>query len=380
MSASQEEPDAEEDFDTYLPVFLYSHASFADYDEDCKVANPKVSGEITKEGLFKSFKTQDDFFTTVPENMIVVDPIPSGLLCMSGWSLDELFPAFINSYGNKTFLQNDLPIKDIKNAENVEIDSRDIDALQHLYNNRKVYYSGDEINNFRITFDVNSGSIPWGIRFPIYENKDQNVFNSYSGHSDIEMIREDWSRQYSNAKKNECIYLDEVLIKIREFVDDIYNHRPKIMLYMISCRNHPDYDDVYEHTPIFKNLLLQRQLAVNINGIKNVPYGSTTDRELRGQETFVGDGSEEFKKQLYDIQDIQLKSTGSRIGGKKRYNNKRNTRKKQTKKQKKNKNSGKVRNVKKGSRERVNGLNQNREGFENQIQNIEGTKHMMWLY
>ena len=347
MSAAQEEPDAEEDFDTYLPVFLYSHASFADYDEDCKVANPKVSGEITKEGLFKSFKTQDDFFTTVPENMIVVDPIPSGLLCMSGWSLDELFPAFINSYGNKTFLQNDLPIKDIKNAENVEIDSRDIDALQHLYNNRKVYYSGDEINNFRITFDVNSGSIPWGIRFPIYENKDQNVFNSYSGHSDIEMIREDWSRQYSNAKKNECIYLDEVLIKIREFVDDIYNHRPKIMLYMISCRNHPDYDDVYEHTPIFKNLLLQRQLAVNINGIKNVPYGSTTDRELRGQETFVGDGSEEFKKQLYNIQVIQRKSTGSRIGGKKRYNNKRNTRKKQTKKQKKNKNSGKVRNVKK---------------------------------
>ena len=106
MSAAQEEPDAEEDFDTYLPVFLYSHASFADYDEDCKVANPKVSGEITKEGLFKSFKTQDDFFTTVPENMIVVDPIPSGLLCMSGWSLDELFPAFINSYGNRYRYRN----------------------------------------------------------------------------------------------------------------------------------------------------------------------------------------------------------------------------------------------------------------------------------
>ena len=348
MSATQEEPDAEEDFDTYLPVFLYSHASFADYDEDCKVANPKVSGEITKEGLFKSFKTQDDFFTTVPENMIVVDPIPSGLLCMSGWSLDELFPAFINSFGNKTFLQNVLPINDIKDAKNVKIDPRNIDQLQHLYNNRKVYYSGNEINNFRITFDINSGSIPWGIRVPIYENKDQKVFNAHSGHSDIKMIREDWSRQYSNAKKNECIYLDEVLIKIREFVDDIYNHRPKIMLYMISCRNHPDYDDQYEDAPIFKNLLLQRQLAVNINGIKNVPYGSTTDRELRGQETFIGDGSKEFKNQLYDIQRSQRESTGRpRIGGKKRYNNKRNTRKKQTKKQKKNKNSGKVRNVKK---------------------------------
>ena len=349
MSAAQEDPDAEEDFDTYLPVFLYSHASFADYDEDCKVANPKVSGEITKEALFKSFKTEDDFFTTVPENMMLVDPIPSGLFCMSGWAVDELFPAFINSYGNKTFLQNDLPIKDIKNAENVEIDSRDIDALQHLYNNRKVYYSGDEINNFRITFDVNSGSIPWGIRFPIYENKDQNVFNAYVGDSDIEMIHEDWSRQYSNAKKNECIYLDEVLIKIREFVDDIYNHRPKIMLYMISCRNHPDYDVQYQDAPIFKKRLLKRQLAVNNKGINNVPYGSTTDRKLRGQETFNYDGSKTYPYQLRDIQRIQLESTGkSRIGGKKRYNNKRNTRKKQTKKQKKNKKSGKVRNVKKG--------------------------------
>ena len=31
--------------------------------------------------------------------------------------------------------------------------------------------------------------------------------------------------------------------------------------------------------------------------------------------------------------------------------------------------------LKKGSRERVNGLNQNREGFENKIKNIERTKH-----
>ena len=352
MSAAEEEPDAEEYFDTYLPVFLYSHASFADYDEDCKVANPKVSGEITKEGLFKSFKTEDDFFTTVPENMILVDPIPSGLLCMSGWSLDELFPAFINSYGNSMFLQKDLPINDIKN---MGIQSTDIDALQHLYNNRKVYYSGDEINNFRITFDINSGSIPWGIRVPIYENKDQNIFNAYAGESDIVMINEDWTRQYSNAKKNECIYLDEVLIKIREFVDDIYNHKPKIMLYMISCRNHPDYEHQYQDSSIFKKRLLERQLAVNINGINNVPYGSTTDRKLRGQKTFIYDyiydavdGSKTYGDQLSDIQRIQRESTGKpRIGGKKRYNNKRITLKKQTKKQKKNKNSEKVRNVKK---------------------------------
>ena len=342
MSAAEEESGAEEDFDTYLPVFLYSHASFANYDEDCKVANPKVSGEITKEGLFKSFKTEDDFFTTVPENMILVDPIPSGLLCMSGWALDELFPAFIHSFGNNIFLQNDLPINDIKNTENVKIHSTEIDALQHLYNNRKVYYSGDEINNFRITFDVNSGLIPWGIRLPMYD---------YAGESNIEMIHEDWSRQYSDAKKGECIYLDEVLMKIREFVDDIYNHKPKIMLYMISCRNHPDYEHQYQDAPILKKRLLQRQLAVNINGINNVPYGSTTDRKLRGQENFIYDavdGSKTYEDRLKDIQDIQRKSTGKpRIGGKKRYNNKRNTRKKQTKKQNKNKNSGKVRNVKK---------------------------------
>ena len=91
MSASQEESGAEEDFDTYLPVFLYSHASFADYDEDCKVANPKVSGEITKEALFKSFKTEDDFFTTVPENMMLVDLYPVDYSACLGGPLMSYF-------------------------------------------------------------------------------------------------------------------------------------------------------------------------------------------------------------------------------------------------------------------------------------------------
>lgn len=315
---------AEEDLDTYLPVFLYSHASFPNYDEECKVANPKVSGEITTQGLFKSFKKADDFFTTVPENMILVDPIPSGLLCVSGWSVDYLFPAIINDLGNKMFLQNELPVKLLKS---IEIDSSDIDVLQHLYNNRKVYYSGNEINNYRITFDTNSGSILWGIRIPTYQNT-------------IEMIREDWTRQYSHAKNSKCIYLDEVLMKVREFVDDIYEEKPKIMLYLVSCRGQPDYESVYEKSPRLKQSILQRQLAVNMNGINNVPYGSTTDRKLRGQKTFIYDvdDGESYQERL---DKIQLDSRKRKRGGKRRCNDKRKTRKRQDKKHKKNKNSRK---------------------------------------
>ena len=321
-----------EDFDEYIPVFLYSHASFADYNEDCKLADPNISGEVTKEGLFKSFETEDDFFTTVPENMVLVDPIPSGLLCMSGWSVDELFPWFVSSFGNKTFLQKDLPINDIKEYQ---IESEDIDVLQHLYNNRKIYYSGDEVNNFRITFDINSGPIPWGVRVPIYENKDQTIFNAYSGVSNIEMVGEEWSRQYSDSKKNECIYLDQVLIKIREFVDNIYKHKPKIMLYMISCRNQPDYDYQYQNNPILKERLLQRQLMINMNGKNNVPYGATSDRKLRGQKTFIFDEGANYSERLDSIQRASANTRKRKKGGKKRYNNKRTTRKKQYRKRKK---------------------------------------------
>ena len=354
---------AEEDFDTYLPVFLYSHASFAIHGEECKVAKPKVSGEITKKGLFKSFETVDDFFTTVPENMVLVDPIPTGLLCMSGWSVDELFPTIINLFGNQTFLRNDLPVYPLKYVS--EIDPKHIDVLQHFYNNRKVYYSGDEINNYRITFDTNSGDVPWGIRIPIYENKDQKLFNASVGDYTIEMVKEQWSRQYSNAKNNRCIYLDEVLIKIREFVDEIYNHKPKIMLYLVSCRHQPDYDYIYKYFPEFKKLLLQRQLAVNINGINNVPYGTTTDRKLRGQETFTYDGDKTYQERLDKIQlesiptskrrsvsdDDEQRAAKKRnksnrtrtTGGNRRYNDKRKTRKK-----KKGKKRKKAINVKKG--------------------------------
>jgi hypothetical protein len=301
------------DFDTnYLPVFLYSHAEFAEYNEACKVANPKVSDEVSGKGLVRSFEKLDDFFTNVPDDMIVVDPVPSGLLCMSGWEVDEMFPWFISSSGSNAFLNKDkLSIQYLKNKG---IKSTEIDILQHLYNNRKVYYSGNEINNYRIAFDTNTGNIPWGIRIPIYKNKegeytDDNLELNTDDSVKIEMVHTEWSRQYSTARNNQCIYLDEVLNKIREFVNEIYTNKPKIILYLVSCRKQPDYEYIYENDPEFKQNLLNRQLSIDTLGRKNVPAGSVTDRKLRDQQTFTYEGDtddiekqKKYQKRLLDIQ------------------------------------------------------------------------------
>jgi hypothetical protein len=328
-----------QDFNTYLPVFLYSHASFAEWGESCKVADPKVSGEVNEEGIAKSFVEIDDFFTTVPENMILVDPVPSGLLCMSGHAVDELFPWFISSAGNNQFLKNKLPIADLKKSN---IIPSEIDVFQHLYNNRKVYYSRNEVNNYRIAFDTNDDAIPWGIRIPMYNNQktnnkgnvpyqytQDNIIINDDDTTTIEMVHTKWSRQYSTARNDQCIYLDEVLKKVREFVDEIYTHKPKILLYLVSCRKQPDYEFIYENDEPFKLDLLNRQLVVDANGRNNVPYGDTTDRKLRNQQTFTYDEEEDddgskYQKRLLGIRKNTLKI--ARRNAKKRRKQKAKTR------------------------------------------------------
>jgi hypothetical protein len=327
-----------QDFNTYLPVFLYSHASFAEWGESCKVADPKVSGEVNEEGIAKSFVEIDDFFTTVPKNMILVDPIPSGLLCMSGHTVDELFPWFVSSAGNNQFLKNKLPIADLKKSN---IIPAEIDILQHLYNNRKVYYSGNEVNNYRIAFDTNDDAIPWGIRIPMYNNQktnnkgnvpyqytQDNIIINDDDTTTIEMVHTEWSRQYSTARNDQCIYLDEVLKKVREFVDEIYTHKPKILLYLVSCRKQPDYEFIYQNDEPFKLVLLNRQLVIDTKGRNNVPYGDTTDRKSRNQQTFTYDEEDDdgskYQKRLLGIRKNTLKI--ARRNAKKRKKTKRKTR------------------------------------------------------
>ena len=315
MFGSKENTSSHEDinFDDYLPVFLYSHASFPELEESCKVADIKVSGEVSEEGKFKTLKTIDDFFMKVPENMVVVDPIPSGLLCMSGYAVDDLFPWFISVFGSNTFLnKSKLPVQHFKNDENVS--GKELDALQSLYNNRKLYYPEESINNYRIAFDTNEGSIPWGIRIPIYKNKingegwddtekytEENL--DMTNGIDIKLVHPEFSRQYSTKNNYQCIYLNEVMIKIKEYVKEIYGENKKIALYLISCRKQPLQENMDEE---FHKELLNRQLQVDTLGRQNVPKGLTTDRKTRGMETFVYDDEEENYDKL--LTDISIKS------------------------------------------------------------------------
>ena len=294
-------------FDDYLPVFLYSHASFSELNEPCKVANIEFSNEVTQEGKFKKMETVDDFFMKVPENMLVVDPIPSGLLCMSGYAVDDLFPWIISHLGSNTFLnKKSLPIKNLKNDPNVE--GSDLDILQALYNNRKLYYPNQNINNYRIAFDTNDGGIPWGIRIPIYKNKingegwDDGVKYTEKNLNDIneeiKLVHEEFSMRYNTNNNDQCIYLDQVMIKIKEYVEEIYGGNKKIILYLVSCRKQPLQEDMDED---FRRELLNRQLQVDTMGRQNVPKGATTDRKTRGMQTFTYDDDEGYGEMLTKI-------------------------------------------------------------------------------
>jgi hypothetical protein len=109
---------------------------------------------------------------------------------------------------------------------------------------------------------------------------------------------------------------------------------------MVSCRYQPDYDDIYEDHPDFKQRLLERQHHVDTKGRNNVTSGLTTDRKLRtlpdgkrpgifiyGTETETGKG---YSERLNKIQ-----RTIANKGGKRQDKNKRSTRKKRGRKARK---------------------------------------------
>jgi len=98
---------------------------------------------------------------------------------------------------------------------------------------------------------------------------------------------------------------------------------------LVSCRKQPDYEFIYENDEPFKLDLLNRQLVVDANGRNNVPYGDTTDRKLRNQQTFTYDEEEDddgskYQKRLLGIRKNTLKI--ARRNAKKRRKQKAKTR------------------------------------------------------
>ena len=77
----------------YIFYFIYTH-----------LIRKYITIDI--EDKYTSMTSLDDYFFKVDKNMIVVDPIPHGLLCLSGIEIDTLFPLFITKKGNASFVKS----------------------------------------------------------------------------------------------------------------------------------------------------------------------------------------------------------------------------------------------------------------------------------
>ena len=330
------------DFDSYLPVFLYSHAEFATIQELDDYGTQSIFSDPYNRGKIKKIVKKNELFMDVPDNVIVVDPIMKGNLCLSYKEIDYGFPNFVSEKGNNAFINNEKyneAIKSINNEKyNEAIKSINNEKLTHIintfYNNKKVYFPGSTINNFSIIFDVNKkGSeydIPWNIRYKKTETGTLDTLGLLS-------------RQYNLGRENEVskrIMLKDVIKMIKEQINSDRNipekyknnKDVKIMLYLVSCRGGDT--ELHEDKEIY-----EAQQKVYNNGLYKI-----TDRKARStgdifekpkydneydSENEYDDQSKEMKKRKLDRkQDVEIIKKQKKGGGRKTKKAKKNKKKK----------------------------------------------------
>ena len=272
------------DFDSYLPVFLYSHAEFAtiqELDENEGKTQSTFSDPYNR-GNIKKIVKKNELFMDVPDNVIVVDPIMKGNLCLSYKEIDYGFPNFVSEKGNNVFINSEK-----YNKARAEInDTKLKKIIDTFYNNKKVYFSGSTINNFSIVFDVKDKedeyTIPWNIR---YKKTETGILDT------LGLL----SRQYNLGRENELskrIMLKDVIKMIKEQINSKENiperyknnKDVKIMLYLVSCRG----GDTESHED--KEIYEAQQKVYN-NGLYKI-----TDRKARSTDII-------FEKPVYENED-----------------------------------------------------------------------------
>jgi len=330
------------DFDSYLPVFLYSHAEFAtiqELDENEGKTQSTFSDPYNR-GNIKKIVKKNELFMDVPDNVIVVDPIMKGNLCLSYKEIDYGFPNFVSEKGNNAFINSEK-----YNKARAEInDTKLKKIIDTFYNNKKVYFSGSTINNFSIVFDVKDKedeyTIPWNIRYKKTETGTLDTLGLLS-------------RQYNLGRENELskrIMLKDVIKMIKEQINSKENiperyknnKDVKIMLYLVSCRG----GDTESHED--KEIYEAQQKVYN-NGLYKI-----TDRKARStvifQEPINEDSGDEddtktIKKRKLDKDDVKTTKKQKKGGGRKTKKKERKSVKKRAKK--------KTRKVKKRKRKSV---------------------------
>lgn len=269
------QPEASVDIDEYFPVFIYSHAMYATpvSGEMCKVYDPDVTSSDISDH-FKSLYTINDYFMSVPDNMIVIDPIAPGYLCMSGYTADTVMPWLLGLFElSRWFSRERIESKYYLSSD---VDGNTIKILKDFYNATKLYFSGDKINNLKLIFDINKkDNIPWNIRIP-YADRETKTYK-------LQEILFEWTRQYSVRSEN-CIFLDDLVKKLQSETKNTASplYKKKLALTFISCRSYPDktYLTRYADETVYD--LLLRYKAIKERGEENTSkYRSVVSRVLR---------------------------------------------------------------------------------------------------
>lgn len=253
-------------FDEYLPVFIYSHAQFPSLNSLHKHYDPDQS-KTEFDAHYSRTTTFADFFTTVPNDIIIIDPITPGTFCSSGYEIDHSFPYAISKLGNNHFLKSKR--YPAKQYNSLDFDAYDHKYIQHLYRNTKLYYPGETINNLYICFDTREyDEVPWNIRVPLYDDRTNDFKQEY------EINLYPWTRKYTLNKSStgldNAISLENILKKlaIEKEDEDSVMYREKLAIYLISCRGLTKQSSFGE-TPELYQRIIQNQRRIIYRGLTN---------------------------------------------------------------------------------------------------------------
>lgn len=210
-----------ENINDYKPIFLYTHAEFP---------NPTAFQCTSLAGRVNVAKNPHDLFFKVPENFIVLDPIPHGGACIANPQLDN---AIIESSTDlmRFFKGHHFSYEGSKHAEEVK------EAMDYLQQNIKVYSQGNYIYNYNILFEETSAEeeledkeeANWGV-FELNEDKRLVPIDGITQRAD------ELFRATPSWKPSECVTFQDVITWFK--LNEPWRHQ-KLIFYVVSCRDYP---------------------------------------------------------------------------------------------------------------------------------------------
>ena len=321
------------DFDSYLPVFILAHGELPRYTEACR------SGDDPLNAINKIKEDGSNMFIKIPDNMIMIDPTTQGLYCFDvGRTTDTIFPEIIQRFGNNNFLKERYSRRYNDYSDNHKSTiggkfgdekERNRTILQELYTKTKLYYPGDDMNNYYTAF---TDYEPYLEKYSIF-----TINQTWAGPVK-KYIAPEWTLLFNNKDADMgCVYLEDVFKKLRKH----FGEDQKLMIYLISCRGTTSpyrfkkagRMDLYYKT-ILKQEEIERQGIENINKLRPIKF---TGRQTRRQDQLTTSiEPKEYDDMIRYYKDIEiakrLKKQGKLSGGKRKTRKRKNKHKKSKRK------------------------------------------------